>query len=169
MELFFIKFGFISLYLLLFGFLVLTLLGLAGNWFIAGAAVVIKLLGWGTLSWPWVLAIVALAVVAEIIEALLGMVIVARQGGTRYGVIGSFVGGLAGVIIGGSVVPPIGSLIFGFVGAFAGAAIGEYIRDQRLDQAMRVGFWSFVGRSAATMAKVAAGVLMVWIIIVMTW
>jgi hypothetical protein len=38
-----------------------------------------------------------------------------------------------------------------------------------VDEAMRVGFWSFVGRAAAAMAKVAVGLGIIWIIIVKTW
>ena len=59
--------------------------------------------------------------------------------------------------------------VFAFVGAFGGAAIGEYWRAQNADEALRVGFWAFVGRSAAAMAKVAMGLGIIWIIIVKTW
>lgn len=164
-----IQSGAVLLYVFLFACLILTGLGLSGNWIIAGVALVITLTGWGELTWQWWFVLAGLAVLGEVIEALLGMVVVARKGGTRYGVIGSFVGGLLGVILGGPYVPPLGSLALGFMGAFAGAAFGEYVRNQRADEAMRVGMWSFVGRSLASMSKIGVGVCMVWIIIVKTW
>jgi uncharacterized protein YqgC (DUF456 family) len=169
MEAVLVRSGLVLLYIVLFATLALTVLGLGGNWFLVGAALVIKLTGLGDLTWTWFIVIVALAVVGEIIEALLGLVVVAKKGGTKWGVAGAFVGGIGGVILGAPVVPPLGSLLFGFVGAFAGAAGGEYLRNQRVEEALRVGFWSFVGRSLATMGKVAAGFCIVWIIVVTTW
>jgi len=169
MEAIAIKIGSVLLYTLLFSFLALTVLGLAGNWLIALVALIIRLTGWGDLSWTWLLVIVGLAVLGEVVESLLGLVVVARRGGTRWGVIGSFVGGIAGVILGGPIAPPFGSLLFGFIGAFAGAAAGEYLRTQRGGEAVRVGFWAFVGKGLAAMAKVACGVGMIGIIISRTW
>jgi len=169
MEAILVKSGAVVLYVFLFCCLFLTIFGLAGNWFIVAAALIIKLTGWGDLTWLWFTVVLALAILGEIVESLLGLVVVANKGGTRWGVIGSFVGGFAGVILGAGVMPPIGSLVLGFVGAFAGAAIGEYLRDRRMEEALRVGFWSFIGRSLATMGKVAAGICMIWIIIIQTW
>ena len=169
MEELLVRSGAVLLYIFLFSCLILTVLGLAGNWIIALSALVITITGWGDLTWGWLVAIVALAIIGEIIEALLGLVIVARKGGTRWGVAGSFVGGLVGAVLGSAVIPPIGTLIFAFLGAFLGAAAGEYLRNRRLEEAMRVGLWSFIGRSMATVAKVAIGISMVWIVVVRTW
>jgi len=161
--------GAVLLYIFLFSCLILTVFGLGGNWIIALSALVVTITGWGELTWGWLFLIVGLAVLGEIVEALLGLVIVAKKGGTRWGVLGSFVGGIAGVIIGGPIVPPLGSLVFAFIGAFAGGAVGEYLNDRRVEEAMRVGLWSFVGRSMAAAAKVAIGFSMVWIVVVRTW
>ena len=169
MELILAKTGAVLLYLFLVGLLALTVLGLAGNWFIVATALIVKLTGWGTMSWWWFGIIVALAALGEIIESLLGLVVVVKKGGTRWGVVGSFIGGLLGVFLGAGVMPPIGSVLFGFFGAFAGAALGEYLRNQQVEEALRVGMWSFVGRTLATMGKVAAGIGMIWIIVAQTW
>ncbi|MGD8414778.1 MAG: DUF456 domain-containing protein, partial [Candidatus Latescibacterota bacterium] len=118
---------------------------------------------------PWFFVILGLAALGEVIESLLGLVVVARKGGTRWGVLGSFLGGILGVIAGSALAPPFGGIVLGFVGAFAGAVTGEYIREQKSDQAVRVGFWAFVGRSLAIMGKVACGAGIVWIIISKTW
>ena len=169
MEIVLVKSGLVLLYLFLFATLILTVLGLGGNWVLVGAALVVKLSGLGTMSWTWFAAIVAIALVGEAVEALLGLVVVAKKGGTRWGVAGTFVGGVAGAILGAPIAPPLGSVAFGFVGAFVGGGAGEYLRNRRLDEALRVGFWSFVGRSMATLGKLAAGLSIVWIIVATTW
>jgi uncharacterized protein YqgC (DUF456 family) len=157
-------------YIVLSAALLLNVAGLPGNWvLVAIGAVVLLIPAFGDLSWQWYLVVVGLAVLAEVIESLLGLVIVAGKGGTRWGVIGSFLGGLAGVIIGSAIAPPFGGVALGFVGAFAGAVAGEYMREQRSGQAVRVGFWAFVGRSLAMLGKIACGAGIVWILIVKTW
>jgi uncharacterized protein YqgC (DUF456 family) len=161
--------GLILLYLVSLACLVLTFLGLGGNWVLCAIALVVKLTGIGEMTWWWFVACVALAGLGELVEALLGAVVVARRGGTRWGIAGTIVGGIAGAILGSPVAPPIGTLVFGFVGAFLGAAGGEYLRDRRMDHAVRIGFWSFVGRSMATLGKVVLGFVIVWIIVVATW
>ncbi|MCH7549746.1 MAG: DUF456 family protein, partial [Candidatus Krumholzibacteriota bacterium] len=84
-------------------------------------------------------------------------------------VTGSFVGGILGAVLGSPVIPPAGTLIFAFVGAFAGAALGEWYRNRHVEEALRIGFWSFIGKTLATMAKLATGLCIVWIIILRTW
>lgn len=157
-------------YIYLLAALFLNIIGLPGNWVLVGTALLIKLLPWfDGFTWVYFFVVVGLAVVAEVIESLLGLVVVAKKGGSRWGVLGSFVGGIAGVILGAGFIPPFGSLVLGLVGAFAGAVLGEYMNDKKTEEALRIGFWSFVGRSLAIMGKVGAGAGIVWILIVKTW
>jgi uncharacterized protein YqgC (DUF456 family) len=157
-------------YIYLFVALALNIVGLPGNWVLVGTALVVTLIpGFGDLTWTYFFVILGLALLGEAIESLLGLVVVAKKGGTRWGVIGSFLGGIAGVILGSAIAPPFGGVVLGFVGAFAGAVVGEYMREQRSDKAVRVGFWAFVGRSLAIMGKIACGVGIVWILIARMW
>jgi uncharacterized protein YqgC (DUF456 family) len=157
-------------YIYLFVALALNIVGLPGNWVLVGTALVVTLIpGFGDLTWTYFFVILGLALLGEAIESLLGLVVVAKKGGTRWGVIGSFLGGIAGVILGSAIAPPFGGVVLGFVGAFAGAVVGEYMREQHSDKAVRVGFWAFVGRSLAIMGKIACGVGIVWILIARTW
>ena len=54
----------------------------------------------------------------------------------------------------------------GLLGAFAGAVIAEYLLYSRMDEALRTGFWAFVGKLWAYFAKfaVAAGILAIFIV-----
>jgi len=157
-------------YLYLTAALLLNVAGLPGNWLLVATAAVVALIpGFCELTWTWFFVIVGLALLGEAIESLLGLVVVAKKGGTKWGVIGSFLGGIGGVIVGSAVAPPFGGIALGFVGAFAGAVTGEYMREQRSGEAVRVGFWAFVGRSMAMMGKIACGIGIVWIIIARTW
>ncbi|MFQ5511242.1 MAG: DUF456 family protein [Candidatus Krumholzibacteriia bacterium] len=170
METVLYKFLFVLLYIFLTLVLLSTTVGFPGNWILVGAALIVALVSKFTaMTWGYLLLCLGLAVAGEIIESVLGAVIVARRGGSRWGVIGSIAGGLAGVILGAAVVPPLGSVIFGFVGAFAGAVAGELARDRRVEPALRIGFWSFVGKAAAVATKLALGCAILWIIITRTW
>ena len=170
MQIVFYKALLILFYVYLLAALMLNIAGLPGNWLLVATAAVVALIpGFGELTWTWFFVILGLALLGEAIESLLGLVVVARKGGTRWGVIGSFLGGIGGVIVGSAVAPPFGGIALGFVGAFAGAVAGEYMREQRSGEAVRVGFWAFVGRSMAMMGKIACGIGIVWIIIARTW
>ena len=171
MELFLYRFLFVLLYIVLTAVLLTTAIGLPGNWILVGIAVVISAIGkfTGALGWEYLLVIVGLATLGELIESLLGAVVVVKRGGTKWGVIGSILGGFAGVILGAGVMPPLGSVLFGFVGAFAGAVLGEWAKQQQVEPALRVGFWSFVGRALAIAAKVAVGFVILVLIVIQTW
>jgi uncharacterized protein YqgC (DUF456 family) len=157
-------------YIYLLVALALNIAGLPGNWVLVATAAVVALIpGFGELTWTWFFVVLGLALLGEAIESLLGLVVVAKKGGTRWGLVGSFLGGVAGVVFGSAVAPPFGGVALGLVGAFAGAVVGEYMREQRSDEAVRVGFWAFVGRSLAIMGKIACGAGIVWILILRTW
>lgn len=161
---------FVLLYIVLTFVWLSTALGFPGNWILVGAALVIALISrFESMTWWMLLACAGLAGLGEIIESTLGAVIVIRRGGTWWGVAGSIIGGFAGAILGAGVIPPVGVVVFAFVGAFAGAVLGELAKQRRMEPAVRIGFWSFVGRMLAVVAKLAMGFAIIWIIIVTTW
>ena len=164
------KILFVLLYIVLALVLLSTAIGLPGNWILVGVAVIVGLItGFEDMSW-WLLVIcMGLAVVGEAIESISGAVFVARRGGGKWGIVGTFVGGFAGVVLGSGIVPPLGSVVFGFVGAFAGAALGEFIRHRNMEAALNIGVGSFFGRMMAVAAKLTAGTVILWIIMTTTW
>lgn len=161
---------FVLLYIVLSIVMLSTLLGFPGNWILVGVALIVALIsGFSRMTWGYLAACVGMAVVGEIVESVLGAVIVARRGGGRWGIIGSILGGFVGVIAGAGIAPPFGSVAFGFIGAFAGAVGGEYAKHRRSEHALRIGFWSFVGRLSAMLGKLVVGGGILWIIVRTTW
>ena len=53
----------------------------------------------------------------------------------------------------------IGSVIGAFIGSFAGAALFEYTRERHAGVAMRAGWGAMLGRAAAAGAKIALGLV----------
>jgi uncharacterized protein YqgC (DUF456 family) len=147
-----------------------TIVGLPGNWILVGAALVIGLAtGFLNMTVATVFLCTGLALLAEAIESVLGAAIVAKRGGSKLGVVGSIVGGFVGVVLGGPFFPPVGSVLLGFVGAFLGAVLGEMLRQPDLGLALRIGFWSFIGRTASIAAKLSIGCVIFWLIVKTTW
>jgi uncharacterized protein YqgC (DUF456 family) len=164
------KILFVLLYMALGVVLLSTTLGFPGNWVLVGVAVVIALITrFSTMTWGYLLLCAGLATLGEVIESSLGAVIVVRRGGSWWGVAGSVAGGFAGVLVGASLIPPFGSVVLGLIGAFTGAVIGELAKQRRIEPAMRIGFWSFVGRMLAAAVKLAMGCGILWIIMMTTW
>lgn len=143
--------------------LVLIPFGLPGTWVqVAGAGLYGYLTGFETVGWPTILVLLALAVVGEVVEFVLGGKYARKYGGSRRAAWGAILGGFVGALL-GTPVPIVGNVIGAFVGAFAGAAIlelttGKDWRNPEWRAAMRVGWGAFVGRLVATAAKSAVGV-----------
>ncbi len=77
-----------------------------------------------------------------------------KFGGTRAGVIGSTIG----LIIGLFVFPPFGIII----GPFAGAIVGEMIKKDDFNKAVKSGIGSFIGFLLGTGIKLIVSSLMVY-------
>ena len=158
--------GFLLWSLLLVVASLFVYLGLGGNFIILGLAVIHALVtGFDPLGWPLLLTLLGLALAGELIEFLVGTFYAARQGATRYGITGAFLGGLMGAVAGNSLLPVIGAVLGSFVGAFGGAVAGEYYREQRLEPSLRIGAHSFVGRLVAILIKHVIGLVMVFLIL----
>ncbi|HEY7460715.1 MAG TPA: DUF456 domain-containing protein [Gemmatimonadota bacterium] len=156
--------------LLVFGALAVGLLliplGLPGLWVMVGAAVLHRVLGRSDeLSLPFLALLVGLALVAEAVEALLGVVAARRFGASRWGMWGAFLGGIAGALALSPIFPLVGTLVGAFVGAFAGAFALELWKSKTFRSSWRAGLGAFVGRVAAVAVKVAIGVVIAVLIV----
>jgi len=152
--------------------LFLNLLGLPGLWLMVGA-----LAGYGYFTgfgdrfvgWPSVIALLSLAILAEIGEFLAGSAGAKSGGGRMRGMVGAMVGGIVGGILGSFIpIPILGTIIGACLGAFAGAAIAEYW-DEGLTHAIRVGWGAAKGRAWGIAIKSALGIAMLIVTLVAAW
>jgi hypothetical protein len=151
--------GYIVWIVLLMASCTTILISLPGGWIALGLAILYDLFyGFSTIGLESLAIFTGLLVVAEIIEAGLGMVYVAKKGATRYGLAGGFVGGIVGAAVGSGVVPVVGTILGSFAGAFGGAVLGEYLRDQRMEPSLRIGMHATIGRLLALTAKYALAI-----------
>lgn len=162
--------GLVLLYLLVFLLDALIFAGLPGSWIALGVIVIYDLArGFAAIGWPWLAAMAGLAVIGEIIESTLGVVVVARKGASKWGAIGAFAGGIIGAVAGTAVIPVVGSVIFALAGAFVGAVAGEYYAWSSMDRAVRTGFWAFIGKLQAMFVKYALGLVILVLFIYRSW
>ncbi len=162
--------GLVLLYIFFLFLNILIFVGLPGSWAMFVGIVIFALsIGFSSIGWVWLTVMAVLLVVGEIVEATLGVVVVAGKGATRWGIIGTFLGGIVGAIIGAATIPVAGSVIFALLGAFFGAVICEYIYYNSLDQALRTGFFAFIGKLLAMFVKVALGLIVLGLFIYKSW
>lgn len=94
----------------------------------------------------------ALTVAAVLMDYALPLLGAKMYGATKFGIAGSFIGMLAGLLI--LNLPGM------IVGMFLGAVTGEYIAGQKTGQALRSGTASFVGGLSAMALKLALSIVM---------
>ena len=147
--------------------LLLHMISLPANWIFLGLSLLYALLtGFSPVGW-WTLVVLAiLAAIGELLEFLVGVGYTAKRGATRWGVIGTFVGGLIGGIALSSVTPPAGTLLGAFGGSFLGAVLFEYLAQARVDAALRSGRAAFLGKVFGAVAKSMCGF---WMWAVLAW
>lgn len=93
-----------------------------------------------------------IVIVVMSLESILPAVGSERMGGTKYGIWGCVIGGVAGIFF----FPPFGIIIGPMVGAF----IGELISGQKSDRALRAAIGSFIGFFVGTVIKVAVSLVL---------
>lgn len=109
-------------------------------------------IGWPTLT---ILAVLtALAVAADLVATLLGA---KRAGASKLALLGAAIGSIVGLFFG---------LIGVFIFPFIGAVIGELIARQRLGQAAKVGFATWLGLLIGTLAKLSLAITMLGVFVI---
>ena len=109
-------------------------------------------IGWPTLT--ILAALTALAVAADLVATLLGA---KRAGASKLALLGATIGSIVGLFFG---------LIGVFVFPFIGAVIGEFIARQRLGQAARVGFATWLGLLIGTLVKLSLAITMLGVFVI---
>lgn len=115
------------------------------------------------------LILLGMAIFAEFIEFLSGLLGARSAGSSRRGAVGAIVGGLLGGILGNLLLPLIGGIFGILLGTGLGAYWGEKSALSRLaeeglasgdrdDQAVKVGIASMIGRAIGLMAKISIAI-----------
>jgi uncharacterized protein YqgC (DUF456 family) len=148
--------------------LFLNIVGLPGLWLIVGVhAAYAYVTGWEHfVGWPSVIALIVLALCAEVVEFMAGAAGSKSAGGRKRGMIGAIIGGLVGAVFftGLVPIPIVGTIIGVCLGTFVGAAIMEYYGKGAV-HSIRVGvgaakgrFWGIIGKSAFGMIMLVVAV-----------
>ena len=141
--------------------LIAVVLGLPGTWLILVTSFFYGwLTGFAIISTKLLFGLLALAVVAELLDLTLGLWGARRYGGTKKAMVGTMVGGILGAVALSPMLFGAGTIVGAFLGAFVGAFSMTYLEQRKMDEAMRVGWGALLGRVFAMVFKGAAVVTM---------
>lgn len=159
---------------------VAVLFQLPGTWLILAATALSTWLlrGQGTFGWWTLGALLALAVLGEIVETTSGAIGSRRAGGSRRGALLSIPAAIAGAAIGASlagslalpflwIVPAWLAIVLagGAVGAAAGALFGDRLAGRSWSGSRRAAVGAALGRLGGTAGKLVVAAAM-WIVVV---
>ncbi|WP_456462887.1 DUF456 domain-containing protein [Lutibacter sp.] len=113
------------------------------------------------MNWTFLGVTLGIAVVIWIIDYFIPAMGTKKFGGTRYGVIGTMVGLIIGIIFLG----PFGIII----GPFVGAYIGEMIQEKNSGKALKAAFGSFIGFLTSSFLKFIAALIFTGLFISIFW
>jgi uncharacterized protein YqgC (DUF456 family) len=133
--------------------IVMVPFGLPGTFVVAASAIIYNLITWSwTLSIKFIAILFGLAILAEILEWIVGAYSAKKFGASKWGIAGAIIGAIAGTII-GTPVPLIGNIIGMIVGAFLGAFVLEIFVKKDIAKALKAGYGAFLGRIGAILLK----------------
>ncbi len=159
---------YILLILILLAGLFINILGLPGLWLMIAAAGIYAWVTAGAfMSWGTLIALLVLALLAELAEFVAGAAGSKAAGGSKRGMAGAIVGGLVGGILGTPIpIPIVGTIVGACLGAFVGAFIVERSIGRDTNESLQIGFGAAKGRFWGILIKSAFGVVM---LIVAAW
>jgi len=158
-----------DIFLLIVGFL-FVLLGIIGSFIpilpgpITGwvGLLILHLTNAVPMNWMFLGVTLGVAIIIWVIDYIIPAMGTKKFGGTRYGVIGTMVGLVLGLLF----FPPLGIVIGPFLGAF----LGEMINDSKDSAtALKAAFGSFIGFLTSTFLKFIAAVVFVGLYISIFW
>ena len=136
------------------------LFGLPGIWLMVLVAAIIEWLQPGEYMFSqWSLYVSAgLALLAEVLEFVLGAAGARQAGGSKRGAALAIVGGVIGAVLGTALpIPVLGTLIGACAGAFAGSLLGDRLAGRPMDQSVEAGRGAAIGRFWGTTSKMIIG------------
>ncbi|NLO07809.1 MAG: DUF456 family protein [candidate division WS1 bacterium] len=154
-----------------------TLLGLPGSVILIAAGLIFSAFhGWQAPPWWVLLIMVAIAVVAEVLESAFSFAGAKGSGASTATGIWTIVGGFVGAVIGGVFGPLlgiagviIGPLALGMVGGFLGGYLYEVRSGTTAEDARKAGWSALLGRLAGSFTKALLVAVMGAILLISTW
>jgi uncharacterized protein YqgC (DUF456 family) len=144
--------------------LILAAFTLPGLWLMLGGAAIYA---WIThesyLGFRTLLALLILALAAELGEIVLGGAGARKAGASGWGILGGFIGGILGAFFLTVAFPIIGTIIGICLGCFIGAFAVELLLGQTISQSAKIGVGAAGGKLTGIVGKIAVGILMMLI------
>lgn len=138
----------------------LVVLSLPGVWMLALMTVLTEIFFEDLFSWWTIAAVLALAVIAEVVDTMASAAGAKKAGGSRRAMFASIVGAIAGGILGSFVVPILGTIVGAVLGAGLAAGVLESTKryhdiegDSVKSRSWNVGVGAAKGRAVAIMVK----------------
>ncbi|AMC11844.1 hypothetical protein Lupro_11465 [Lutibacter profundi] len=158
MDIFLLIIGFLFALLGIIGSFLPVLPGPLTSWF---GLLLLHLTSIVPMNWTFLGITLSIAVVIWIIDYFIPAMGTKKFGGTRYGVIGTMVGLIIGILFLG----PFGIII----GPFAGAYIGEMIQEKNSNKALKAAFGSFIGFLTSSFLKFIAATIFTGLFVSIFW
>lgn len=135
--------------------ILLTIMGLPGIWVMIAALVGFA---WVTTfdlyaGWPSIITVLALGIIAEIIEFIMGAAGAKKAGASSRAMIGALIGGLIGGIACTIPIPVVGTIFGVCLGCFIGASVVEMGIVGNAKHATRVGLGAAKGKLYGILLK----------------
>ncbi len=144
----------------------LTALRLPGTWLIVASGSLFAWWSqWQRITVTIILAAIAIAAVAEVVELFMSMFTARKAGASRRASWGGLIGGIVGMLILAVPVPIIGPIFGALLGCFAGATIAELSVKQDFVQGTKVGIFSAMGFALGAAAKVGFALVIAGLLI----
>ncbi|NCC49673.1 MAG: DUF456 domain-containing protein [Spartobacteria bacterium] len=150
----------------------LSAVSFSGTWVVAGAAALLTLISrTGFPGWWMVALFLLISAAAEVFETLAGAWGVKKRGGSNRAGLAALVGGLAGMVIGGFLIPVLllGSLIGMMAGSFAAAFLVERNRLRHDGQAASIAWGAVMARILVILFKLGATLGMIVYLAIGAW
>lgn len=141
-------------------FWALVLFGLPGIWLMVLASALVDWLqpGEALFGRDVLLVCAGLALLAEVLEFLMGAAGARQAGGSRRGAALAIVGSIVGAVLGTALpVPVLGTLVGACAGAFAGSLLGDRWAGRTMTLSIEAGRGAAIGRFWGTTVKMLIG------------
>ena len=141
----------------LFFILLLNILSLPANWLLIFFFLLLYCLPQFMIDFHAILVMIAIALVAELLEAGIQMIITKRSGASRGGSWAGIFGSIIGAILGMPFLLGLGALVGALIGAWIGCYVVERMHGKKDEKASKIAFGALRGRLLGFSIKIALG------------